>query len=104
MCKPLFTRELNCCLVSLLVQLPLPTLWREQSSKEQGPQQSKRVSQRLGQGEGPMALRKCLIGVAQKPQEPNSCLASAYHLWVKPSIEEGQGAVLVGIIEGNHLL
>jgi hypothetical protein len=102
--KPLFTREQNCYLGSLLGQLPLPTALMDLGSKNQGPNQAKGVRQLLGQGESRVALREGLIWIAQKPQAPGSCVGPAYHLGVKPAIEKGQGAVLVGIIEGNHLL
>jgi hypothetical protein len=49
-------------------------------------------------------LRESLVWIAQKPQDPGGCVGPAYHRGVKPPIEEGQGAVLVGIIQGNHLL
>ena len=68
----------------------------------QGSRQADGVRQLLGQGEGLVAPREGLVWIAEQPQGPG-------HIGEAPdpevqAIVEGQGAVLLGIIEGEPLL
>ena len=72
----------------------------EPGSKDQGKSQAKGVRQLLGQGECLVAPLQGLVWIAKIPQGPG-CKGEASHPRVLP-VEEGQGAVLLGIVEGNR--
>ena len=74
----------------------------EPGSKVQGKSQAKGVRQLLGQGERLVAPLQGLVRIAKKPQG-QGCIGEASHPRVMP-VQEGMGAVLLGVVEGNPLL
>src|SRR5712692_714067 len=100
--KSLLDRECNGCLCPLSGQLPLPTELVEFSSKVQGSSQAEGVRYLLGQPDSLVASLQGLIWIAKMPQGKGGKV-QAHHPGVYP-IEEGQGTVLLKVVEGNALL
>jgi hypothetical protein len=100
--KPLVGTEGNQRFCPLLSCLPLPTELVDCDSNAQGQSQAKRVRQLVGQGENLANPPKGLVWVAKKP-EGLSHPREATHASIIP-VEEGMGAMLLGIVESNPLL
>src|SRR5262245_42825434 len=79
----------------------LSTEHMEPSRDTQGISQTKRMSNFLSQRETPLALLKGLVWIAQMPQGQGG-VRVATHPRIRP-IQEGMRAVLLRIIERNHL-
>ena len=82
--------------------LPLPAVADGARQQRSGEAQAKGVRQLLGQGECFVAPLQGLVRIAKKPQT-QAATDPARHPRVQP-VDEGQRAVLLGIIEGNALL
>ena len=68
----------------------------------QSKHQTKGVGELVCQGEALLAPLQRLVRIAQHPQG-KGCIDPASHTRVLP-IEEGMGAVLLGMVQGNALL
>src|SRR5262249_11977452 len=100
--KSLLARECNGCLGPLAGQLPLPAKLVEFRGKEQGSRQRVGMTDLLGQPKSLVASLQSLLRIAKLPQgTPRK--VQAHGPGVDPG-EEGQGTVLLKVVEGNPLL
>src|SRR5882724_1704744 len=100
--KPLFPRQGYRRLSPLLGLWCLPALTTDRGHMAEGQSQTKGVRERPGQGHRLVDPLQRLVRIPQQPQSPGRIAQALYFLVL--SVDGGESAMLLGIIEGNPLL